>query len=99
MGPYGGENFKRPLLLQITVDSSQTFPNGPHKNTLGIFGILKIENSTIFFFVFVSMEPYGSKTFKTLLLQIAAESFQTLPEFSSHGPHQNTFWDFSNFEN
>ncbi len=28
-----------------------------------------------FFFVFVNMGPYGSKNFKTLLLQIAAESF------------------------
>ncbi len=36
------------------------------------------------FFVFVNMGPYGSKNFKTLLLlQIAAESFQTFPEFSS----------------
>ncbi len=35
------------------------------------------------FFVFVNMGPYGSKSFKTLLrLQIAAESFQTFPEFS-----------------
>ncbi len=36
------------------------------------------------FFVFVNMGPYGSQNFKTLLLlQIAAESFHTLPEFSS----------------
>ncbi len=36
------------------------------------------------FFVFVNMGPYGSKNFKTLLLlQIAALSFQTFPEFSS----------------
>ncbi len=36
------------------------------------------------FFVFINMGPYGSKNFKTLLLlQIAAESFQTFPEFSS----------------
>ncbi len=35
-------------------------------------------------FYFVNMGPYGSKNFKTLLLlQIAAESFQTFPEFSS----------------
>ncbi len=36
------------------------------------------------FFVFVNIAPYGSKSFKTLLvLQIVAESFQTFPEFSS----------------
>ncbi len=35
------------------------------------------------YFVFVNMGPYGSKNFKMLLLlQIAAESFQTFPEFS-----------------
>ncbi len=36
------------------------------------------------FFVFVNMGPYGSKNLKTmLLLQIAADSFQTFPEFFS----------------
>ncbi len=29
------------------------------------------------------MEPYVSEIFKTLLLKITAESFQTFPEFSS----------------
>ncbi len=36
-----------------------------------------------FFQIFV-VAPYGSENFKTLLFpQIAAESFQTFPEFSS----------------
>ncbi len=36
------------------------------------------------FFVSVNMGRYGSENFTTLLLlQIAAESFQTFPEFSS----------------
>ncbi len=44
------------------------------------------------------MGPYGSENFKTLLLlQIAAESFQTLPEFSSQWSSKNYFWDFLNF--
>ena len=44
-----------------------------------------------YFFVFVNMGPYGSETFKTLfVLQIAAESFQTFPEFSSQWSPQNT---------
>ncbi len=38
MEPYGSENFKTLLLLQITVKSFQTipefFPNGPHKNAI-----------------------------------------------------------------
>ncbi len=43
------------------------------------------------------MGPYGSENFKTLLLlQIAAESFQTFPEFSSQWSSQNYIWDFWN---
>ena len=39
--------------------------------------------------------PYGSKIFKTLLLlQIVAESFQTVPEFSSQWSSQNYIWSF-----
>ncbi len=50
-------------------------------------------------FVFVNMGPYGSENFKTLpLLQSAAESFQTFPEFSSQWSAQNLEWDFWNFE-
>ncbi len=52
-----------------------------------VFFILKKKTFLNFlriFFVFVNMGPYGSKIFKTLLLlQMAAESFQTFPEFSS----------------
>ena len=44
------------------------------------------------------MGPYGSETFKTLLLQIAAKSFQTFPEFASQWSSQNYAWDFLNFE-
>ncbi len=35
------------------------------------------------------MGPYASENVKTLLLQIAAISFQTCPEFSSQWPSQN----------
>ncbi len=52
-----------------------------------IFFIFEKKNFLNFlqiFFVFVNMGPYGSENFKTLLLlQIAFESFQTFPEFSS----------------
>ncbi len=50
------------------------------------------------------MGPYGSENFKTLLLQIAAETFQTFPEFSSQWSSQNDWesfgcdWDFGTFE-
>ncbi len=41
------------------------------------------------------MGSYGSETFKTLLLlQIAAESFQTFPKFLHNGPHKTTFGIF-----
>ncbi len=47
------------------------------------------------FFVFVNMGPYGSENFKMLLLlQIAAKSFETCPEFSPNGPHKNWFGIF-----
>ncbi len=51
------------------------------------------------FFVFVNMGPYGSKNFKTLLLlQIAAESFQTFPEFSSQWSSQKLRLGFLKIE-
>ena len=66
-------------------------PNGPHKTTLGMFEILKIEILMIFFFVLLNMGPYGSQNFKTLLLlPISAESFQFFSEFSSIGPDKTT---------
>ncbi len=40
----------------------------------------------------------GAKNVKTLLIQIAAESFQTFPKFSSQWSSQNYVWDFWNFE-
>ena len=47
MGLYGSQYFKTLLLLQIAAESFQTFlnflPNGPHKTTVEIFEILKIE--------------------------------------------------------
>ncbi len=78
MGPYGGENFKMPLLAQVLAKSFQTFlnffPNGPHKTTFGIFDNWNFND---FFFVFVNMEHYGSENFKTLLLKITAKCFST----------------------
>ena len=44
------------------------------------------------------MGPYRGKQFKTLLLQIAAKSFQT-SEFSFQWSSQKFVWDFWNFEN
>ena len=62
-------------------------PNSPHKTAFGIFDILKIK-------ILMNMGPNGSANFKTLLLQIAAKSFETCPEFSSQWSSQNNFWDF-----
>ncbi len=53
MGPYGSQNCKMLLLLQIVAESFQTFPeftsNGPRKTTFGIFEIFKIEILMNFF--------------------------------------------------
>ncbi len=73
-------------------------PNGPHKTTFGIFDILKIEILTDFI-RFRNIGPDGSENFKTLpLLQIAAISFETCPEFSFQWSSQNYVYDFGNFE-
>ena len=46
-------------------------------------------------FVFVNMRPHGSQNFKTLLLlEIAAEGFQTFTEFSFQWSSQKCVWDF-----
>ena len=50
------------------------------------------------FFIFVNMGSYWSKNFKTLLLQITAESFQTSPEFSSQWSSQDYVWDFESLK-
>ncbi len=40
------------------------------------------------------MGPYGSENLKTLLLQIAAESFQNFLKFLPNGPHKTMFGIF-----
>ncbi len=42
-------------------------------------------------FVFVNMGPYGSKNFKTLLLQLAAKDFKLFLNFLPNGPHKTAF--------
>ena len=69
MGPYGSQDFKTLLLLKIAGDSFQTFflnflPNGPHKTTVGIFEILKIEIVMIFFLFSLTWDPIGAKPSK-----------------------------------
>ncbi len=76
MGPYGSENFKTLLLLQIVAKSFQTFPEFSYQwsSQNYFWDFWNFENwnfNNIFFFI--NMGPYGSKYFKTLLLlQIAA---------------------------
>ncbi len=100
MGRYGSQNFKALLLLQITAERFQTFPElSSQWSSENAFWILKIEILTIFS-LFLNMGPYGSEHYKTiLLLQIAAERFQTSPDFYSQWSSQNYFGDFWTFEN
>ncbi len=98
MGPFGSESFKT-LLLQIPAEVFKPFlkflPHGPHKNTFGIFEILKIEILIIFFFFFINVGPNARVNFKTLLLlQIAAKSFKTCLEFYPQWSSQNYVRDF-----
>ncbi len=53
----------------------------------------------IFFFVIVNMGPYRSKSFRLLLLlQIAAETFQTSAKLFLNGAHNTTFGVFEILE-
>ncbi len=83
MEPYGSENFKTQLLLQIAAERFQTFPElssqWSSQNYVWYFWKLKFCR---ILFVFVNMGPNRRENFKALLLQIAAQSFQTRPEFS-----------------
>ncbi len=64
--------------------------------TFGIFEkIVKIEILTFFSFSFLTWDPMGVKITKSYSpLQIAANSFQTCPEFSCHWSSQNYIGDF-----
>ncbi len=69
----------------------------PLSHTLGLFFEVLKNKIFIFlrvFFVFVNMLSHGSQDFKTLLLlQIAAESFQSFCQFSSQWSTQKYVWD------
>ncbi len=91
------------IISELNARISFSFSYGfPWAIPSDIFWIFEKRNSIFLriFFVFVNMGPYGGKNFKTiLLLQIAADSFQTFPEFSSQWSSQNTLGIFWNFEN
>ncbi len=77
------------LLHGFLSNFSCGFPGAIGPDVFFIFEKKKKLNLLRIFFVFVNMAPYGSENFKTLLLlQIAAESFQTFPEFSSQWSSQ-----------
>ncbi len=77
--------------FQILVAASP----GPHART---FEFLKKQLGEYFSFS-LNMGSHGGENFKRLLLlQIAAEPFQTFPEFSSQWSSQNYVWDFPIFK-
>ncbi len=80
--------------FQILVVASP----GPYAQTFSSFLKKTFSDFLRIFFVFVNMGPYGSKTFKTLLLpQKAFESFQTFLEFSSQWCSQKYCFGFLKF--
>ena len=56
MGPYGSENFKVLLLIQMALKLFRTFPE------------FSSQQSSMLMNFFFCSGPYGSKTFKMLLL-------------------------------
>ncbi len=71
MGPYGSQISKRYSSHKSQPNVFKLFlnflSNGPHKTTLWIFEIWKIEILPNFI-RFVNMAPYVNENFKTLLL-------------------------------
>ncbi len=89
------------MALIISEPISWIFQNwflgcpGPYAQT--VFEFLK-KKHIFWFFIFVNMGPYGSKTFKTLLLpQIAFESCLTFSEISSQWSSQKYCFGFVKF--
>ncbi len=96
----GAKNFKKLFLMQLASENVQTLPDffsqwSSQHYAWNFWKFLKNEILKIFF----SLEPNGIENFNTLfLLQIAAKSFQTWPDFSSQWSSQNRKGDFWNFE-
>ena len=64
-------------------------PNGPHKNTFGIFEILKIEMLMFFFFSFsLTRDPIGAKISKRYSYKSQLKAFQLFLNFLPNGPHK-----------
>ncbi len=88
---------RRPSVSQLSLNPTNGFLSnlvvsspGPYAWTFFFcFFLYFWDFFTNMFFAFVNIESYGSENFKTLLLvQIAAESFQTFPAFSSQWSSQ-----------
>ena len=69
-------------------------PNGHHNTAFGIFENLKIEILTNFINFRLHGTQWRENVKALLLLQIAAKSFQTCPEFSGQLFSQNCVEDF-----
>ena len=81
----------QPKVLKLFLN---VLPNVPHENTFGIFQILKLKFKR-FLLVLINMGPNRSENFKTLLLlQVAAKSFETCPEFSFQWLSRKKKWNF-----
>ncbi len=97
---HGSKNFKKLFLLQLASENVQTLPDffsqwSSQHYAWNFWKFLKNEILKIFF----SLEPNGIENFNTLfLLQIAAKSFQTWPDFSSQWSSQKRNGDFWNFD-
>ena len=92
MGPYGRQDFKTVLLLQITAESFEAyndFPNGPHKNTFGIFENWNFNELYSFSLTWDPMGVKISTRYSSYKSQLKV--FKLLLNFLPNGPHKITF--------
>ncbi len=71
-------------------------PNGAHKNTVGIFEILKTEILLIFFSFSLTWDPMGAKIAKRyfFFLKSILNPFKLFLNFLLSGPHRSTALGF-----
>ena len=99
MGPYGSQNFKMLLLLQITAESFQTFAEfsfqWSSQNCIWDFWNLENWHFTVFFSFSLTWDPMGVKISKHYSpYKLQPKVFKLFLNFLPIGPHKNTLGIF-----
>ncbi len=103
MGPYGNKHFKTLLLLQITFESFQFFPEfssqcSSQKHCFGFLKFWESDFSGLFFSFSLTWGPMGAKTSKHYSLKPLLNLFKLFMHFLFSVLHKSTVLNFWNFE-